>query len=74
MRWTGGTIIGAALDVLEYERADLDGLDPAIDPTTQRRLYAHDRVLLTPHIAGVTHEGKWKMAAVLADKILAAFP
>ncbi|MBP7449348.1 MAG: phosphoglycerate dehydrogenase [Flavobacteriales bacterium] len=69
-----GTIIGAALDVLEYERADLDGLDPAIDPTTQRRLYAHDRVLLTPHIAGVTHEGKLKMAAVLADKILAAFP
>jgi D-3-phosphoglycerate dehydrogenase / 2-oxoglutarate reductase len=69
-----GRIIAAALDVLEYERPDLDGLDPAQDPSTQRRLLAHERVLLSPHIAGVTHEGKVKMANVLADKILAAFP
>lgn len=69
-----GRVTAAALDVLEYERADLSSLDPTIDPATQRRLLAHDRVLLTPHIAGVTHEGKVKMAQVLADKILAAFP
>lgn len=67
-------VTAAALDVLEYERADLSSLDPTIDPATQRRLLAQDRVLLTPHIAGVTHEGKVKMAQVLADKILAAFP
>jgi D-3-phosphoglycerate dehydrogenase len=69
-----GTVTAAALDVLEYERADLSSLDPTIDPASQRRLFAHDRVILTPHIAGVTHEGKVKMAQVLADKILAAFP
>lgn len=69
-----GTITAAALDVLEYERADLSSLDPTIDPATQRRLFEHERVILTPHIAGVTHEGKVKMARVLADKILAAFP
>ncbi|MEZ4757281.1 MAG: NAD(P)-dependent oxidoreductase [Flavobacteriales bacterium] len=69
-----GRITAAALDVLEYERADLSSLDPTIDPATQRRLLSHDRVILTPHIAGVTHEGKVKMAQVLADKILAAFP
>lgn len=69
-----GQVIGAALDVLEFERHDLSGLDPAVEPATQRRLLAHERVLLSPHIAGVTHEGKYKMAAVLAAKILAAFP
>ncbi len=69
-----GRVTAAALDVLEYERADLSSLDPTIDPATQRRLLADDRVLLTPHIAGVTHEGRVKMARVLADKIIAAYP
>lgn len=69
-----GRVIAAGLDVLEFERSDLSGLDPAIDPATQRRLFGHERVLLTPHIAGVTHEGRLKMAEVLADKIIHAFP
>lgn len=69
-----GRVIAAGLDVLEFERPDLSGLDPAIDPAAQRRLFGHERVLLTPHIAGVTHEGRLKMAEVLADKIIHAFP
>lgn len=69
-----GRVIAAGLDVLEYERPDLDGLDPLMDPATQSRLMAHDRVILTPHIAGVTHEGSIKMAEVLASKILHLFP
>ena len=69
-----GRVIAAGLDVLEFERPDLSGLDPAIDPATQRRLLGHERVLLTPHIAGVTHEGRLRMAEVLADKIIHAFP
>lgn len=69
-----GRVIAAALDVLEFERPELDGLDPSIDPATHDRLLHHDRVLLTPHIAGVTHEGKFKMADVLASKILHLFP
>lgn len=69
-----GRVIAAGLDVLEFERADLSGLDPAVDPALQRRLFGHERVLLTPHVAGVTHEGKQKMATVLADKIIRAFP
>jgi phosphoglycerate dehydrogenase-like enzyme len=43
-----------------------------MEPHVQHRLLLHDRVLLTPHIAGVTHEGKVKMANVLATKILNA--
>lgn len=69
-----GRVIAAALDVLEFERPELDGLDPSIDRSTHDRLMHHDRVLLTPHIAGVTHEGKFKMADVLASKILHHFP
>jgi len=65
---------GAALDVLEYELPDLSGLDTDRDTSTLKRLLNDDRVLLSPHIAGVTHEGKFKMANVLADKILERFP
>lgn len=67
-----GKVIAAALDVLEFERADLSGLDASMAPRTLERLLADERVLLTPHIAGVTHEGKLKMATVLANKILDA--
>ncbi len=69
-----GNVIAAALDVQEFERPELDGLDPTIEPHTQARLLKHDRVLLTPHIAGVTHEGKFKMADILATKILHLYP
>lgn len=69
-----GRVIAAGLDVLEFERSDLSGLDPTMEPHVQQRLLAHERVLLTPHIAGVTHEGRYKMASVLAEKILSAFP
>lgn len=65
-----GRVIAAGLDVLEFEREDLSGLDPALEPHVQQRLLLHDRVLLSPHVAGVTHEGQVKMAEVLADKIL----
>ena len=61
---------GAGLGVLEFERPTLDGLDHGAHAHTIKRLMEHDRVLLTPHVAGVTHEGKYNMAAVLADKIL----
>ncbi|MCB0763573.1 MAG: phosphoglycerate dehydrogenase [Flavobacteriales bacterium] len=69
-----GRVIAAALDVLEFERPGLDGLDPTLEPHTQQRLLEHQRVVLTPHIAGVTHEGKVKMAEVLAAKILHFHP
>jgi D-3-phosphoglycerate dehydrogenase / 2-oxoglutarate reductase len=69
-----GTVIGAGLDVLEFERADLSGLDPVLAPDVQSRLFAETRVVLTPHIAGVTHEGARKMARILARKIMETYP
>lgn len=66
-----GKVIGAGLDVLEFERPDLSGLDLGREPHTMKRLLGHERVVITPHIAGVTHEGKHKMAEVLAQKLIA---
>lgn len=67
-----GRVIAAGLDVLEHEKQDLSGLDHTQEPETLQRLLTHERVIITPHVAGVTHEGAQRMAEVLADKIIAA--
>lgn len=67
-----GRVIAAGLDVLEHERPDLAGLEHTYQPETLRRLLTHERVIITPHVAGVTHEGARRMAEVLADKLIAA--
>ena len=64
----GGRIRGAALDVLEYENMQSDSLGQV--PPSVRRLMQSDRTVLTPHVAGWTVESKYKLAAVLADKII----
>lgn len=69
-----GRVLAAGLDVLEFERPDLSGLDPGAEAQVLERLLRDDRVILTPHIAGVTREGRLKMAVVLAEKILTRFP
>ena len=63
-----GKIIGAALDVLENEK--LDKLSIA-ENKDFGELITDKRVLLTPHIAGWTHESKRKIAEVLLEKIRA---
>ena len=65
-----GKVLGACIDVIEYEKASLEGLeqDPAL--TAMRDLIAMPNVVLSPHIAGWTHESYEKLSSVLADKIL----
>ncbi|MFT3884812.1 MAG: NAD(P)-dependent oxidoreductase [Flavobacteriales bacterium] len=65
-----GTVRGACLDVLEFEERSLLGLRADSARAVLGRLYASDRVILSPHIAGVTEESRFKLANVLADKIL----
>lgn len=60
---------GACLDVLEFEERSLRGLKVEQDSTLDR-LYDCDKVLLSPHVAGLTKESYFKLANVLADKIL----
>lgn len=67
-----GRVRGACLDVLEFERRDLLGLRSDAPRSTLQRLHREERVLLSPHVAGITHESYFKLANVLADKILNA--
>ncbi|MBR1516990.1 MAG: hypothetical protein IJ620_02445 [Bacteroidales bacterium] len=66
-----GKVTGAALDVMEYENMTRDALDLANMPDDFRYLAQSSRTVLTPHVAGWTVESKYKLAAVLADKIIA---
>ncbi len=68
-----GKIMGAALDVLEYEDSSFENLSVHF-PDAFRFLLESDQVILTPHIAGWTVESNIKLAKVLVDKILKAFP
>ena len=63
-----GKIRGAALDVLEYENMQADTLGDV--PESVRYLMQSSRTVLTPHVAGWTVESKYKLASVLADKII----
>lgn len=65
-----GKVLGAALDVIEYEDMSKDGLDLDGLPADFRYLLQSPRTVLTPHVAGWTVESKYKLAAVLADKII----
>ena len=63
-----GKVLGAALDVLEYENMQADGLGDV--PASLQYLMRSSRTVLTPHVAGWTVESKYKLAAVLADKMI----
>lgn len=65
-----GKVLGACLDVLEFEQRSLKGLQQEHgDGATWERLRTCDNVLLSPHVAGITTESYFKLADVLADKI-----
>lgn len=63
-----GRVKGAALDVLEYEDMSKDGLDTS-HPDLQYLLTCPNTVF-SPHVGGWTVESKYKLAKVLADKML----
>lgn len=66
-----GKVLGAGLDVLEYEKLSFENLfTDANTPEALQYLLQADNVLLTPHIAGWTFESKEKLAQVIVDKII----
>ena len=68
-----GKVLGAALDVLEFEKTSFEKLHFGNMPESLQYLIDSDNVILSPHIAGWTKESDYKLAKVLADKIVAAF-
>lgn len=66
-----GIVKGACLDVIEYEKISLEGLESEQQSEDLRHLIEAKNVILSPHIAGWTHESYYKLSDVLADKILA---
>lgn len=68
-RLEDGRVAGAALDVLEYEDQSFDHLGLDTLPAPFQRLRQMDQVVLSPHIAGWSHEAKARHARVLAGKI-----
>lgn len=82
-----GKILGAGLDVLEYEKSSFENLFKTGEskfrlmrkakkvkiPEAFQYLINADNVVLTPHVAGWTVESKAKLAQTIVDKIKAKF-
>ena len=69
-----GKILGAGLDVLEYEKSSFENFfSEDFLPEDFRYLIEAENVLLTPHIAGWTTESHEKLAQTIVDKIKNVF-
>ena len=68
-----GRVLGAALDVLEYEKSSFENLDSSSENDDLQFLLSSEKVIVTPHIAGWTHQSKEKLAQFIVDKIITKF-
>jgi len=68
-----GKVMGACLDVLEYEKLGFENINKEDLPEAFHYLANSKRVILSPHIAGWTHESNYKLSKVIADKIIQEF-
>lgn len=67
-------ILGAALDVLEYEKKSFENtFNDKIDQNFLS-LIENEKIILTPHIAGWTFESHLKLAKIIVQKIQKDFP
>ncbi len=64
-----GKVLGAALDVIEYEGLSFENLEEELLPDAFRFLCRCEKVILSPHIAGWTLESHRRLATVLLEKI-----
>ena len=65
-----GKVLGAGLDVLEYEKSSFESFFEQELPIPFQYLLNSPKVILTPHVGGWTNESYFKLSNVLADKIL----
>jgi D-3-phosphoglycerate dehydrogenase / 2-oxoglutarate reductase len=65
-----GKVLGAGLDVLEYEKSSFESFFEQELPPDFEYLLNSNKVILSPHVGGWTEESYFKLSDVLADKIL----
>ncbi len=65
-----GKIIGACLDVSEYESTSFEDFSLDDLPADWKFLISSEKVILSPHVAGWTHESYRKLSEVMAEKVL----
>ncbi len=65
-------VLGAGLDVLEFESKSFEQFDTSSN-LTLHSLYKNQKVLLSPHVGGWTTESYIKLSEVLAAKIINKF-
>ncbi|QXP51416.1 hydroxyacid dehydrogenase [Cellulophaga sp. HaHa_2_95] len=69
-----GKVLGAGLDVLEYEKASFENMFSENElPEAFSYLIKAQNVILSPHVGGWTVESKIKLAQTVVDKIKAKF-
>ena len=69
-----GKILGAGLDVLEYEKSSFENLFSNDQmPVDFKYLIQAENVLLSPHVGGWTIESKEKLAQTIVSKVKATF-
>lgn len=66
-----GKVLGACLDVLEYENTAFEKMDNS--KKDYKALMKSDKVILSPHVAGWTTESYYKLSAYLFQKIAVRF-
>ena len=64
-----GKVLGACLDVLEYEKTSFEDLERKELLPELQYLFDSAKTILSPHIAGWTHQSSQKIAEVLVQKI-----
>lgn len=62
-------VLGACLDVLEYETKSFEKIETNKLPEDFQYLISSEKVILSPHVAGWTKESYIKLSTYLADKI-----
>jgi len=65
-------VLGACLDVLEYEKSSFENMFDDFNnlPDAFQYILKSDKVILSPHVGGWTHESYYKLSKVLLNKIL----
>ncbi|MFZ4931487.1 2-hydroxyacid dehydrogenase [Chryseobacterium sp. Mn2064] len=66
-----GKVKAVCLDVLEYEKSSFENIETENEDLNY--LLHSENAIVTPHIAGWTHQSKEKLAQFIVDKIVASY-